>query len=301
MRSKFFLGGAAIIVAAAAAIAYFYFDVTAPEPTIVVAKQEDEPDPVAVARIPPGTKIDVDAPPERSRVVFRSRPQVTSGEATKIGKAILDALQTFTTLVLVQAEPDPERPGQFRRGPFSIGIGMPGDKEDTVITRATADKHGVSLGFFEGKVLAEREKELNTVVSPGSTPTMAMFDFSSHHLRDDRRVQIVLRYAALVDPADGNIQTVHWILDVTPERYRYVEGSAKLLPPNHKMDWEMHVDGAKVSFGAPKSDAFAVTKLPQGTPVAVPDEVKPQLTARGYTAESAARLEQSLRSALNGR
>lgn len=301
MRSKFLITTATIVAAAALAIAYFVYQQTAPEPTIVVAKQENEPDPVAVARIEPGTKIDVDAPPERTRVVFRSRPQVTSGEVTKIGKAILDALQTFTTLVLVQAEPDPLQPGRFRRGPFSIGIGMPGEKGDTVITKASAGKHGVSLGFFEGKVLAEREKELNTTLSPGSTPTMAMVDFSSHYLRDEKRVQIVLRYAALVDPADGNIETVYWILDATPERYLFVADSAKIMAPNHKMDWEMHVDGGKISFGAPKADAFAVTKLPQGTAIAMSDEIKGLLTARGYSAEAAGRLEQKLRELLKRR
>lgn len=275
------------------------------EPIAVpVAKKADDvaPDPMPIARTESGTRLKLAALPALTNIVFISRPQITSGEVGKVGKAIKDALHTFRTVVLVQAEPDPEHPGRFRRGPFSIGIGFP-EKEDEIIvvTKATADKHGISLGFFESKVLAEREKELNTVLSPGNTPTMAMFDFTAVQLRDDKRSPVTLRYAAMIDPADGQMDVVYSPLEPTPDGYRFIGDSATQLPRNHTMDWEMHVDGGKVSFGAPKADAFAVTKLPQGTTIAATDELKHAVTARSFTAESAARLERLLRERLNRR
>lgn len=275
---------------------------SAQEPTSPVAVADKlAPAPAPITRIEPGTKLNLTSLPEHTRIVFRSRPRVAAGDVQKVAKSVADALQNFTTLVVVQTEPDPTQPGRFRRGPFMIGVGTPVGAEDVVLTKETAAQVGIGLGFFERRVLGEREKELSTVLTPGSSPTMAMFDFGTLYLRDDKRVPIVLRYATLVDPTNGQVDSVYWVLDSTPEGLRFSGDSLWLLPKNHQMDWDMHVDGGKVTLGAPRGDAFAVVKLPQGAAMGFPEDLRTAAASRAFSTDASSRLEQRLRDVLNRR
>ena len=104
---------------------------------------------------------------------------------------------------------------------------------------------------------------------------------------------------AVINPDDGTARTAHWVLDVTPEGYAFREGSLSELPRNHVMDWEMHVNGKRVSFiGAPKADALTSTKLPQGSPLPASEEFKKAAVARSYSKATGARLEQMVRGLL---
>ncbi|MBA4016306.1 MAG: hypothetical protein C0483_03875 [Pirellula sp.] len=296
MRPTIFLPGMVLAAMVAAAPAC---QPQAPAPAPPATTADGTPsEPAIVALIEPGTKIDPKALPPGTHLVFRSQPKLTSGDVTKVGKSIREALQEFTTLVLVDSEPDPNKPGQFRRKGHRIGIGKPKEGVDVVITRETAGKVGVSLGLFERKLLSEREKELSTVKSPGASPTMAMFDFTFTFVRDGARVPVVARYMALVEPQDGNLKTAYWVLDAAPEGNRFHGDTLQVLPQNHVMDWEMHVDGSTITFGAPQSDTFASTKLPEGKPLPAPAEFRNAAAAKAYSPEAAARLEQQLRALL---
>lgn len=270
--------------------------ITLPPPK---ADEVDLPEPAAVALLEPGTVIDAKAPPAGLSLVFRSQPKLTSGDVKKVGKAIRKALEEYTTLVVIRSEPDPARPGKFRRRDHLIGLGKPGEKGDLVLTVGSADKLGVGLGMFESPVLEARQAELATVRSPGSTPTMAMYDFTMLVRRDDKNSPVVARYMAVINPDDGTARTAHWSLDVTPEGYAFRDGSLCELPRNHVMDWEMHVNGKRVSLiGAPKADALTSTKLPQGSPLPASDEFKKAAAARSYSEATGARLEQMVRGLL---
>lgn len=257
-------------------------------------------EPAAIDSIKPGIKIDPAKLPERTHLVFRSLPKISSGAVDKVGKSIRKAIETYTTLVLVETEPVPGSPGTFRRAAHRVGIGKPGDDGDLVLTTASAGERGVSLGLFERKILSEREKELATVKSPGASSTMAMFDFTMTYLRDGKRVPITVRYMALVDPASGNVETAYWVLDAAADGRKFFGDSLRVLPRNHVMNWEMDVDGADITFGAPSSEAFASTKLPDGTDRPAPAELKAAATAKAYDAEAGAKLEKLVRAAVRG-
>lgn len=290
-------------VAAVLVVAAWGCGPQAPEARVPEPPRNDAfPDPTPIPPLEPGTRINPKSLPERTRLVFRSQPKLTSGDAKKVMKSIRSALEEFTTLVVVEAEPDPGRPGKFRRGSYRIGIGKPSPAGDVVVTRDTASKAGVSLSVFERKLLSEREKELATVRSPGSSPTMVLFEFSMFFRRDGKPTPIVVRYMSLVDPASGDFDTVYWVLDATEAGYRFHGDSIFLLPPNHDMDWEMHVDGEKISLlGAPQPDAFTSTKLPQSKPLQAPSEFAAAAAARAFTAAGGAALEAQVREILAAR
>jgi hypothetical protein len=170
------------------------------------------------------------------------------------------------------------------------------------VTNSTADRLGVELGFIEGRILAAREKELLEVRSPGSTETMALFDFRTVLLRGDEHVCVTLRYASLVDPQNGKIATAYWVLEPASDAgsLRFVGDSLRVLPANHVMDWEMHVDGGTIRFGKPRWDTFAATRLPDGVELRAATEFKNAAAGGSYTAAAAAALEGRLRQLLDG-
>ena len=257
--------------------------------------EEVAAEPVAIAPLAPGTKLDVKALPQGTHVVFRSTPKASSGDVAKVSQSIRNALETYVTLVVVETEPDPEHAGRFRRKAHRIGIAKPGEGGDTVFTKDTAKQFGISLGLFDRKVLQGREAELATVRSPGASATAALFDYGMFFRRDGKRVPITVRYLSLVDPASGDVQTLYWVLDTANDVRQFHGDTAWVLPKNHVMDWEMHVDGGEVTFGAPSADAFTSTKLPEGTPKAVTAEFKTAASARAYGPQAMSRLEQSAR------
>lgn len=306
MRSTIFSGvvAAAIIVSSSACHEQSGNSVAAPagtppsETPIATgdsSREEATAEPAAIEPLVPGTKLDVKALPQGTHVVFRSTPKASSGDVAKVSQSIRNSLETYVTLVVVETEPDPEHAGRFRRKAHRIGIAKPGEGGDTVFTKDTAKQFGISLGLFDRKVLQGREAELATVRSPGASATAALFDYGMFFRRDGKRVPITVRYLSLVDPASGDVQTLYWVLGTANDVRQFHGDTAWVLPKNHVMDWEMHVDGGEVTFGAPSADAFSSTKLPEGTPKAVTAEFKTAASARAYGPQAMSRLEQSAR------
>jgi hypothetical protein len=252
-------------------------------------------EPLPVPFIQPGTHVDQNALSEGLHVVFRCKPKIVSGDVAKLRRPIQSAVESFTTIVLLETERDSTERGKFRCGPASIGVGMPHEPGDIVLTKAAANECGIGLGIVERSVLSAREKELGTVRSPGSSATMAMFDFQTVFCRNDEHINVLFRYAALVNPQDGAVETVYWILEPTEAGYQLLGDSLRLLPTNETMDWEMHVDGSTIKLGTPSWDTFAVTTLPKGTEYVVPDDLKVLSAQRTFAPAAASRLEQALR------
>ena len=114
-------------------------------------------------------------------------------------------------------------------------------------------------------------------------------------LRGNAHVQVMLRYAFLVDPRDGRCYTLIWVLDKDAAGgYRLGDGPLVLMQPNLVTDCEMRVDASKFFLGTPGPDAFAVLRLPAGKPVAWPAGLGLLAAERRFTPSSAHRLELGL-------
>ena len=91
------------------------------------------------------------------------------------------------------------------------------------------------------------------------------------------------------------------MLDETADGYRFSGDSLWLLQPDHEMNWDLHVDGDKVTFGVPRADAFVSTRLPSGTARTVTAKFQVAAAARSFTVESGTSLEQQTRRLLHSR
>jgi hypothetical protein len=247
--------------------------------------------PQPLARIEPGTRIGAGPPAGWSRLVMKSRPKVTSGDIDKVAAVTLRMANKYSTSILVQVEPDPAKQGSARLGQVAVGLGVAAESDDVIVTKARAADLGIHLGLIEGMVLSESEKQLDKVVQVARTSTMAIVDFPSVLLRGNQHVESVLRHVYLVDPRDGAVHALLWVLDKVPEGYRFSGDALLELKPDQVVDCELHVDSSKFFLGSPGADAFAASNLPQGTPLAMPEDAKAAAAATKFSANSAYQLE----------
>jgi hypothetical protein len=84
-------------------------------------------------------------------------------------------------------------------------------------------------------------------------------------------------------------------LDSAKHHYTFAGDSFIHLEPNQTMNWELHVDTNKYSFGLPTAEAFAATTMPRGKSLAAPENLKVAAAPKRFTAREADDLEAQLR------
>jgi hypothetical protein len=260
--------------------------------------------PRPLSRIEPGTVITDRAPAGWSQLVIKSQPKVNRGDVAEVSKSTIELASLFFNAILVKVgkqDDATQRAGgrpRFGLERVAIGLGTRVDGKDTIISSATADKLGAKLGLIAGMVLSKSEEQLSQIVEIARSPTMAIVDSPANWVRDGKHVPAVVRYAFLVDPRDGRAYTLVWLLDKQDDSYRLAAGPLVLMRPNLVADCDMHVDASKFTLGIPSADAFAVTRLPPGVQLAMPEPARVVAALRRLTPALAHQLEVGLWSAI---
>lgn len=245
-------------------------------------------------RIRPGTQIAEGAPHGWSRLIFKSRPRIGSGDLDKVGPSTLALIHKFSTAVLARVESDPHSPDRFHLAQVAVGTALHADGVDTVVASEATKELGIRFGLMESMALSECELQLGKIVLAARSKTMAVVDYPTNWLHEGKQVDAVFRHAYLVDPRDGRLYAVYWPMTRDRTNHRLLRETATLLPPNQILDWRLHVDASKFFLGAPSSDSFSATQFPEGTPLALPEEALPSATAAELSPNSAHRLELGL-------
>ncbi|HZT81700.1 MAG TPA: hypothetical protein VFA26_15845, partial [Gemmataceae bacterium] len=183
-----------------------------------------------------------------------------------------------------------------------VAVGFALDsKGQSVIATPKQLPPGVSLGLIGQNVFEKNEEGLRDVPQVARSRTMCVFDATKAlMLREGKHQRMVIRHVVLVNPADGKVQTLVWLLG--PGRDGGLvpaEDAMQLLPPGLKEDRVINVKKEKFGvLGIPAEDAFAMVRIPQGTPVKWTPDLQKVAAVRTFTADSAAQLEAELRKAL---
>ena len=256
--------------------------------------------PRPLARIEPGAVITDRAPAGWSHLVIKSQPKITAGDTAKVPDMTVKFVSMFFTAIMLKVERQPGvEPPRFQLASAAIGIGTSIRDKDTIVSSDTFRSQGANLGMVGGIVLSKSEEQLNLVVEVARSSTMAIADAPTVLARGTDHAQVLLRYAFLADPRDGRCYTLIWVLDKDPSGgYRLGNTPLVLLQPNLVIDCEMRVDANKFFLGTPGPDAFAVLRLPPGTPLAWPTNLRSLAAERQFTPSSAHRLELELWNAL---
>ncbi|MGO9466347.1 MAG: hypothetical protein ACLQVF_19575 [Isosphaeraceae bacterium] len=253
--------------------------------------------PRRVQWIKPGTQIG-DAPPQGwSHLVLLAKPRIGVGDVDAIPKAAIHfgSMFSFTVLANVRTEGkgDAEEKRYFLE---HVAIGMATNVQGRNLIVTSDQTFGADVGIIGRAVMRENDRILSSDMRQvARTRTMHVFDVNAIMLRTNQHRQMVIRHVILVAPLTGQLTAFVWLLgrDGT-DQYTLADNAIQMLPPQMHEDRVLSVDARKFTFGIPAADAFALARLPQGTPVKYSKSLIMLAALRRFTPETALQLEDEL-------
>jgi len=219
-----------------------------------------------IGLLPPGTVIDEQAPAGWSHLIVKSQPRVTAGDVGRVSRRQIQLAGLFFMATLASVERVEEGDSvRYRIARFASGIGTNIAGRDTIVTPNSIGRLGGDVGFLGGLVLDEMYQEQQSVTVKLRSESTIVYDTPIVLRIDDENRSLVLRYCAALDPQNGNLETLAWLIDVDENgRYLKLLGNAQWLPQNMLIDCHLYVDKSEYTFGIPSNNAFASVTIPQG-------------------------------------
>jgi hypothetical protein len=251
-----------------------------------------------LVQLAPGTQVDRTLPQGWNHLVVKSIPRLASGDLDSLPGMASATATRFRTVILADVRPIGE--GARRRYVLRrIGLGLctPVRGRDTVVTTNTLQAQGVELGMVARTVLDRAEQELHRGRLIARTPTFALFSAPCVIRAGTTHRDVLIRYALLVDPATGSLQTLVWTVAPDPAS-RVAAPAMVLIKPGVIFDCALDVAAERLFGAVPVSWSFAMKALPPGQVRALPADVQPWSVRDVKTPLETSRFEDALRLAL---
>ncbi|MCS6849616.1 MAG: hypothetical protein NZ700_00425 [Gemmataceae bacterium] len=253
--------------------------------------------PRRLARIEPGTVIGKEPPQGWTHLIIKSHPRLGAGDLNQVNSLTAQLSSFLFTAIVARVQAEPRTP--LRIAQVGIGLGTSINGRDTIISSDTQRQLGANLGFLARVVLSKSEDRLEQVQLVARSNTMVVIDAPSLVARQGRHVPVTLRYALVLDPTNGRLDTLLWQLEGQGRGGWAISSPLEWLPPNKIEDCVLHVDGNEFTLGAPSEMAFAMVAMPKGHKQLPWTEPLQAVAATSrFAAESARSLEAQLREAL---
>jgi len=254
--------------------------------------------PRRVEWIKPGTQIGAPPPSGWSHLVLLAKPRIGVGDVDAIPKAAIHYGSMFSFTILANVAPERTAAGEGERYFLErVAIGMATNVKGRNLIVTSDQTFGADVGFIGRTVMRENERMLSSDVRQvARTRTMLVFDANAILRRDNQHTYMVIRHVFLVAPLTGHLTAFVWLLGRDgADRYTVAENAIQVLPPHMHEDRVLSVDSQKFNFlGIPAADAFALARLPQGTPVKYSKSLMTVAALHRFTPESALSLENEL-------
>lgn len=247
--------------------------------------------------IAPGTKIGKELPTGWSHLVIESIPKLESGDLGSLPAVSKTIATQFRTAVLadVRRGPGPNAPFALRR--VGLGICVPGDGVDTVVSAASLDELQIPLGLITRRVLGRVEEEMARGRLRARTSTFALYNTPAVLKMNGVHVAVLLRYALLVDRDTGALHTLVWTVEEDPDR-RQAPRQMAVLAPNFKYVCGLDVAAERLLDTIPTFWSFAMRSLPPGQVLELSPNLQTWALRDRLTPTESAAFEIELRQAL---
>ncbi len=258
-----------------------------------------------LGRIAPGTVIGKGPPTGWSHLIVAAFPRLGHGDSEQVSSVVknLGSALTFSMAANVVAGSSANGGGEYRLEKVGWGLGARINGRNTVISYETCDALGANLGFLGNEVLRRNEEGLrDSFVQVAKSDSMVVCEYGALVLYRGEHRWMIVRHGMVVSPASGRLASVAWLLDILSDgRCVTAENCFQLLPPNLQEDRVFDVRRDRFTLGIPAADAFAVVKIPQGTPIAFSRTLKPLAEMRTFSLVSFRQLEAEFRRSLEGK
>ena len=153
----------------------------------------------------PGTIVDEGPPPGWTDLVVKSVPRLASGELGRLPASAGPIATLFRTAVVAEVRGDQR--GEIFLNRIGVGICIPHNGHDTVVTSSSLSDQKVKLSPLNRLVLALAEGELGKGELAARTSTFALFSTPAVLVIDGSHRDVLLRYAILCDTNARSIRT----------------------------------------------------------------------------------------------
>lgn len=250
----------------------------------------------AVELLPPGTVIGASPPEGWTDLIIKSQPRFATGAVDLLGQA---EIRYGTFLFMTDVARVVAKRATFRTSysldAIAAGLGTTVNGKDMVLSPETQEALGAKLGIIFRIILQGAYNKQKSSHLVARSPTFAVLDTPALMLRHDHHVDVTLRYALIVDPSTGHLDSLVWLIDRT-EPNDVVPGPIEWLPPGKLEDAPLHVDRKEFLFGKPTARAYATERIPQGDRhLTIPAELKTLAGNGSFTTEEAVQLHEGLR------
>jgi hypothetical protein len=221
----------------------------------------------AVTRLEAGTVIGQENAARWNRTVMLAKPRIASGEVAALSESIRDAVSSFVLSIVATVDRDPQSTEpKYRLAEVGAGYSVNVKSQLKVVRSDDYKTHGVSLSFIHRQMLAENEKQLDSIRTIARGNSLLMFDVPAIVLQNNSHRDYLVRHLIWIDSNTGKLATMLWLNEPDKKKQlRVVTGEPiRWVDPTTIEDRAIHVDGNEFTLGIPTKRAFALEKPPAG-------------------------------------
>jgi hypothetical protein len=250
-----------------------------------------------VALLPASTVVEATAPRGWTHLVIKSVPRIESGDIETLPALAQSTATLFRTVIVADVRRPADRPGSFRLERIGLGLCVPFERADTVVTTTDDTPAHASLGLIERQVLGRAEEELKKGRILASSSTFTLYGGPCTLGTRSGHVEVWLLYGLLVDATTGGLTTVVWAI---PARSSSSLAPATLVQLGPRLVYTCGLDVAaeRLLGTVPINWSFAIRMLPPGKTVVIPRELRERFLRPRDIAADPTTFERQLRGLL---
>lgn len=228
----------------------------------VAQPYQTEPRPISI--IQPGTIVDSGPPNGWTHLIVKSFPRVSSGDLDQIPERDVRLASLMFTALTARVQQGNDGLWQFSEVATGAGTSIGG--RDIVIDSSTQKKLGANFGILERMVLKEFDAKQSEALYKVISRHFLVVDTVGAFRVQDRNRMLPLRYAMLVDPPTGRLDSFCWLMDSDASGVSTMAmGDLQWLPQSLVFVPQLHVDASQYNFlGIPSDTAFCSSNIPPG-------------------------------------
>lgn len=230
-------------------------------------------EPPRLVRLEPGAEVRTGPPAGWTHRVIRSLPRLAKGDLSSLPDSARPTATLLRTVIAAEVVDSPG--GTYRLARVGVGNAIPvGDRE--IVTTPDGPRFVLeTLGLVERVVLRTADAKLDEGQLIARTPTFALLRTPSVLAVNGRHTDVDLHYGLLVDPVTGTLSTLVWAVPAGSRA-----APAEITELSRDLSWSLTLD-VRVSRRVgpiPVAWSFAMSALPPGRRLAVPEAVARTLT-----------------------
>ena len=260
--------------------------------------------PARLVRLEPGCRIEGTQPPEGwSHLVIKTIPMLSTGDLDTVSAQAFETARRVRPVILADVrQSSAAAESSFRLDRVGVGLCAPGAEPNTerVVSPTSIEGTKGPWTTKQRLILAAMALETSGARLVAATSNFALLRTPVTFLISRTHQKIDVCYALLVNPRQGELQTLVWLDQAATDG----QGAAPIIARRFAapvFDSPMDVKAGKILGSIPVTWSFAIRELPPGVDLTLPPELSTLLATASEASARSAEIEQALITFLRNR